>query len=187
MNWKRWNEFAKSLNMTLGPTDLVAASSCSAWPPLQRCSSGWSGVGACVGWHPPPRPRKNLLESLGEGWVSQSTAPSAQCLRAVSEGTPGEEAAGGGNWSKDTFHIWLRGWTAVLPLLCTRIIWFFKKIHALAGVAQWIGLRTKGLLVWFPVRAHAWVADQVPVGGVWEATTHWCFSPSLPSPLTKNK
>ena len=27
------------------------------------------------------------------------------------------------------------------------------------------GLRTKGLLVPFPVRAHAWVACQVPVGG----------------------
>ena len=35
---------------------------------------------------------------------------------------------------------------------------------ALAGVAQWIehGLRTKGSLVRFPVKAHAWVAGQVP-------------------------
>ena len=38
---------------------------------------------------------------------------------------------------------------------------------ALAGVAQWIelGLRTKGSPVRFPVRAHAWVAGQVPSGG----------------------
>ena len=51
-------------------------------------------------------------------------------------------------------------------------------------------LRTKRLLVRFPVRAHAWVAGQVPVGGAREATTHWCFSPflspSLPLSL-KNK
>ena len=39
--------------------------------------------------------------------------------------------------------------------------------EALAGIAQWIecGLRTKGLLVRFPVRAHAWVAGQAPSGG----------------------
>ena len=50
-------------------------------------------------------------------------------------------------------------------------------------------LWTEGLLVWFPVRAHAWVAGQVPSGGAWEATTHWHFSPSLsPSlPPCKNK
>ena len=38
---------------------------------------------------------------------------------------------------------------------------------ALAGVAQWIehGLLTKGLLVCFPVRAHAWVAVQIPIRG----------------------
>ena len=37
----------------------------------------------------------------------------------------------------------------------------------LAGVAQWIehGLQTKGSLVQFPVRAHAWVAGQIPSGG----------------------
>ena len=41
--------------------------------------------------------------------------------------------------------------------------------------------QTKRSLVQFPVRAHAWVAGQIrsPVGGVWEATTYWCFSPSL--------
>ena len=38
---------------------------------------------------------------------------------------------------------------------------------AQAGVAQWIerGLGTKGSLVGFPVRAHAWVVGQVPSGG----------------------
>ena len=40
------------------------------------------------------------------------------------------------------------------------------------------GLRTGPVQV--PVRAHVWVADQVPSGGgVWEATTHGRFSPSL--------
>ena len=58
------------------------------------------------------------------------------------------------------------------------------------------GLRTESLLVHFPVRAHAWVAGQVPRwGSVWEATNR-CFSQtfmflslsfSVPSPLSKNK
>ena len=39
-------------------------------------------------------------------------------------------------------------------------------------------LRTKGSLVQFPVRAHAWVA---------EATTHWCFSPSPSPPFSSLK
>ena len=39
--------------------------------------------------------------------------------------------------------------------------------RTLAGVAQWIerGLQTTGLPVRFPVRAHAWIAGQVPSGG----------------------
>ena len=38
---------------------------------------------------------------------------------------------------------------------------------ALAGVAQWTEhwLQTKGFLVQFPVRAHAWVGGQVPGRG----------------------
>ena len=50
----------------------------------------------------------------------------------------------------------------------TKFIDFFKsRFTAVAGVAQWIecGLQTKGSLVRFPVRAHAWVAGQVPSGG----------------------
>ena len=34
------------------------------------------------------------------------------------------------------------------------------------------GLRTKGSLDHFPVRAHAWVVGGSPVGGAQEATTH---------------
>ena len=34
------------------------------------------------------------------------------------------------------------------------------------------GLQTKGLLVRFPVRAHAWVVGQVPSMGMQEANTH---------------
>ena len=43
----------------------------------------------------------------------------------------------------------------------------YKNQPALAGVAQCIehGLRTKGLPVRFPVKAHAWVAGQVPGTG----------------------
>ena len=64
--------------------------------------------------------------------------------------------------------------------------------QALAGVAQWIesGLRTKGSPVRFPVRAHAWVAGQVPSGGHVRSNHTLMFlslSFSLPSPLSKNK
>ena len=40
-------------------------------------------------------------------------------------------------------------------------------IMALAGGAPWwnTGLRTKGSLVQFPVRAHAWVAGHIPTWG----------------------
>ena len=50
------------------------------------------------------------------------------------------------------------------------------------------GLRTKGSLVQFPVRAHAWVAGQVPsVGHVRgsHALMFLSLSLSLPSPLSK--
>ena len=52
---------------------------------------------------------------------------------------------------------------------------------SLADIAQWIEyrLRTKGLPVRFPVRAHAWVAGQVPSRGRARSTTHGYFSPSL--------
>ena len=69
------------------------------------------------------------------------------------------------------------------------------KIHcntALAGIAQWIehGLQTKRLLVQFPVRAHAWVAGQVPSGGHMRGNHTLIFlslSPSLPLSLKINK
>ena len=58
---------------------------------------------------------------------------------------------------------------------------------ALAGVAQWIECWPGNQKVASPipspdtpVRAQAWVADQVPSRGVGDATTHQCFSPSLP-------
>ena len=50
---------------------------------------------------------------------------------------------------------------------------------------------TKGSPVRFPFMAHAWVVGQFPSGDGWEATTHWCFSPSLfpslPPVLKMNK
>ena len=48
------------------------------------------------------------------------------------------------------------------------VSWLCKKMSLfLAGVAQWIEHRlwTKGSPVRSPVRAHAWVAGQVPSGG----------------------
>ena len=67
-----------------------------------------------------------------------------------------------------------------------------KSTAALAGVAQWIkrGLQTKGSLVRFPVRAHAWVAGQLPIGGHVRGNHTLMFlslSFSLPNPLYKNK
>ena len=53
------------------------------------------------------------------------------------------------------------------------------------------GPRTERSLVWFPVRAHAWVAGQVPGWGRARGNQSFCFmvflslSPSLP--LSKNK
>ena len=63
---------------------------------------------------------------------------------------------------------------------------------ALAGVAQWIehGVRTKGSPVQFPVRAHAWVAGQVPSKGCMRGNHTLMFlslSFSFPSPLEINK
>ena len=60
----------------------------------------------------------------------------------------------------------------------------------LAGVAQWIEWRPANQRISSSIpnsqSGHMpmlWARS--PVGGVWEATTHWCFSPSfsLPSPL----
>ena len=52
------------------------------------------------------------------------------------------------------------------------------------------GLQTKGLSVLLPVRAHAWVAGQVPRTGRSRGSHTLMFlslSFSLPSPLSKNK
>ena len=67
-----------------------------------------------------------------------------------------------------------------------------KALIGLAAVAQWIehGLRIKGLLVQFPVRAHAWVVGQVPSRGIMRDSHTLIFlslSFSFTSPLSKNK
>ena len=65
-----------------------------------------------------------------------------------------------------------------------------KYLYSIAPWLVWlsglsVSLWTERLTVQFPVRAHAWVAGQVPSRGrTWEATTHWCFPlflPPLPS------
>ena len=46
-----------------------------------------------------------------------------------------------------------------------------KKSSALAGVTQWIDCwPVNQSPVRFPIRAHAWIAGQSPIGGVQEAT-----------------
>ena len=77
--------------------------------------------------------------------------------------------------------------------MCMWLIWVSFKMEILPWLV-WLselsaGLWTTGSLVRFPIRILAWVVGQVPSRGRWEATTHWCFSPSLsPSfPLSNNK
>ena len=78
-------------------------------------------------------------------------------------------------------------------MLMTIDIFCIRKWNwALAGVAQWIecGLQTKGSPVLLPVRAHAWVAGQVPSGGHVRGNLTLMFlflSFSLPCPLSKMK
>ena len=64
--------------------------------------------------------------------------------------------------------------------------------RVLAGAAQWAEcrLRTKGLQIRFPVRAHVWVAGQVPSEGCARGNhtlTFLSLSFSLHFPLSKNK
>ena len=69
-----------------------------------------------------------------------------------------------------------------------------SSLEALAGVAQWlsVGLQTERLLVWFPVRANAWVVGWVPGRGYTRGNhtlmfLSLSFAFSLSSPLSKNK
>ena len=63
---------------------------------------------------------------------------------------------------------------------------FFKRLLALAGVAQ--AFKLKSLVLFLSGHMPRLQARSL-VRGAWETTTHWCFSPSfsLPSPLSKNK
>ena len=78
------------------------------------------------------------------------------------------------------------------PMMNLKMLFKKSLYSVLADVAQWIEprLQTKGSLVWFPVRAHAWVVVQVPSGGhMWGNHTlmFLSLSFSLPSPPSKNK
>ena len=85
--------------------------------------------------------------------------------------------------SCDSFsHSAARFHDAYNQILTSPILKIFFSHPGWCGLST--GLETKGSPVWFPVRAHAWVAGQVPRGGAWEAATHWCFSPSLSLSLT---
>ena len=80
--------------------------------------------------------------------------------------------------------------------LLTHIItfnYYNKQKIALADVAQWIECRPSNQRVTslIPSQSTAWVTDQVPNRGTWEAITYWCLSPflspSLPLSLKVNK
>ena len=71
-------------------------------------------------------------------------------------------------------------------------IGYFKKWNDLPWLVWLSGLSTEGLPVWFPVRAQAWVAAQVPggaEGGGRKRQPHIDVSlpVSIPAPLSKNK
>ena len=70
----------------------------------------------------------------------------------------------------------------------SQIVW--KTISALAGVVQWIEQQpaNQRVLSWIPNQGTC-LGCRPPVEGTLEATTHWCFSPSLSLsfPLSKNK
>ena len=98
---------------------------------------------------------------------------------------------------KDLFHKQLRAgvipeaqWYRVVRLKVVSIMKrpFWPWLVWLRGMST--GLQTKGLPVWLPVRAHAWVAGQVPGWGhVRGNHTVMCLSLSLSLlfPLSKNK
>ena len=62
--------------------------------------------------------------------------------------------------------------------------WFKPQLVWLHGLRA--GLWSKRSLVWFPVRAHAWIVDQVPSWGHVRGN-HTLMFFSLPSLLLKNK
>ena len=67
----------------------------------------------------------------------------------------------------------------------------FKKVHKQLWLVWFSGLsaslRPKCSRVWFPVRAHAWVGDQVPSGGDTRSNHTFMFlSLSLSFPLSLN-
>ena len=77
-----------------------------------------------------------------------------------------------------------------LKHLCNSYQWKLLKVPRLVWLSGLsTGLHTKGSLVRFPVRAHAWVVGQVPSGGRARGnhTITFLSSFSLPSTLSKTK
>ena len=81
--------------------------------------------------------------------------------------------------------------------LCIHTVEYYSaiKMHEVLAWLVWLSglsasLQTTGSLVRCPVRAHAWVAGQVPSKGCARGNNTLMFfslSFSLPSPLSKNK
>ena len=85
-------------------------------------------------------------------------------------------------------HSWMKLYDGLMTPRLTIKMLFWPWLVWLSGLSA--GLRTKELLVQFPVRAHAWIVDQVPSGGLVRGNHTLMFlslSFSLPSPLSKNK
>ena len=75
----------------------------------------------------------------------------------------------------------------IIPLRNLQVVAHVNNPFLLSGLSA--GLIIKRSWVWFPVRAHAWVASQVPGRGRMRSKQHInvSLSFSLPSPLSKNK
>ena len=89
------------------------------------------------------------------------------------------------NWIIKYAYSILPNWTS-LGHRCSASL---KAFYSLAGVAQWLecppaNQRVTGSI---PGQGTCLGLGRSPVGGVWESTTHWCFSPSFPLSLKINK
>ena len=77
------------------------------------------------------------------------------------------------------YEVWLHYWTCFIEGLCTETP--FRKVWPwlvwLSGLSA--GLWTKGLRFDSQSGHMPGLWARSPVGGTWEAMTHWCFSPSL--------
>ena len=134
----------------------------------------------------------NEIKQCGIQWLGQDEPTlvakvSSEGLLLTSELRPQSWVGGACAYSGKMDSVCAKSWKA-LGLQKERT----KTRPALAGVAQGIehSLPTKGSLVWFSVRAYAWVVGQDPSGGHTRGNHTFMFlslSLSIPSPYSKRK